>query len=75
MECTDCEHCASFADGYRVICMQEDLPPNEVCKYPPVNNRGDVWECIEFSDLAFLRNFRLISLQKHKLTQLQSMAR
>ena len=39
-ECTDCKHCANFNDGDRVICMHPTMPPDEVCKYHPV----DEWD-------------------------------
>jgi hypothetical protein len=47
-ECTDCGHCASFAYGFRVICLHPDLPPDEVCKYSPVADFEDAEFCTGF---------------------------
>lgn len=46
-ECTNCKHCANFHDGFRVICLHPDLPPDEVCEYEPVGDR-DASQCDEF---------------------------
>jgi len=35
-ECTDCEHCISYDDGFRIACGHPTLPADEVYKYPPV---------------------------------------
>lgn len=49
-ECTDCRFCVSFEDGYRVICNNPNLPPNEVTKYPPVDRDGDARDCDGFEE-------------------------
>ena len=36
MECTDCEHCADFADGFRVFCLHPANRASAVCGYFPV---------------------------------------
>jgi hypothetical protein len=48
-ECTDCKWCANFDSGFRVICLHELLPPNEVCKYYPVGDE-DAERCSQFYD-------------------------
>jgi hypothetical protein len=39
MECTDCKFCASFGFGFRVFCLNEKFPANEVCKYVPIGEK------------------------------------
>jgi hypothetical protein len=48
-ECTDCTHCADFEFGFRVICLEPTLPPDEVCKYFPVGDK-DAENCNGFDD-------------------------
>ena len=48
-ECTDCEHCVSFASGWRVFCMHPNLPASEVCLYSPVGD-GDAVRCTGFAE-------------------------
>ena len=48
-ECTDCEHVANFCDGYRIFCMAQELPPDEVCKYYPVDAKDAIY-CEEFTE-------------------------
>jgi hypothetical protein len=49
MECTDCKWCANFSDGFRIFCLNEKLPSDEVCKYQPLADR-DADNCKEFRE-------------------------
>ena len=68
-ECTDCDHCANFAYGLRVFCINDNLPPNEVCKYAPVH-MNDAMDCPHFtlvfisSDLTFTQS-DLVEAERH----------
>jgi len=46
-ECTDCKWCADFENGYRIFCLNPNLPPDEVLKYQPLFDR-DASYCKEF---------------------------
>lgn len=48
-ECTDCSHCVSFEDGYRLICANPNLTPDAVCNYLPVGE-GNAAECKGFAE-------------------------
>lgn len=48
-ECTDCANCANFADGFRVICLHDELESNSVCEYQPVGDK-DAFDCPFFDD-------------------------
>lgn len=48
-ECTDCQHCASFADGFRVLCCNPEKPANSMINYHPVGE-GDAIRCKGFDD-------------------------
>jgi hypothetical protein len=37
-ECTDCFKCASFSDGFRIVCLAKSLPADEVFKYQPLDD-------------------------------------
>ena len=72
-ECMDCRWCANFNGGMRVICLHEEFPPSEVCKYLPVGDK-DAYYCngfneswnmqIEFSEKDFT-SAELYSEEKH----------
>lgn len=48
-ECTDCKHCASFADGWRVLCCNPEKPAGSMADYHPVGER-DAIRCEGFDD-------------------------
>jgi hypothetical protein len=48
-ECTDCSNCASFSFGWRLICLAEELEPDEVCSYFPIGTH-DALECLYFDE-------------------------
>jgi hypothetical protein len=49
MECTDCEHCISYGDGFRIACGHSDLPDDYVYRYYPVG-KGDASRCSGFEE-------------------------
>jgi hypothetical protein len=51
-ECTDCKYCANFNEGFRVICLSIQQPPNEVCKYFPVGD-SPASSCKNFDDWVY----------------------
>lgn len=48
-ECTDCSLCASFQDGFRVICLSPDQPADSILEYLPVGD-GDAEDCPRFDE-------------------------
>jgi hypothetical protein len=48
-ECTDCQYCADFVDGFRVFCVAPNGQPNDVVDYHPVGD-GDASDCPNYYD-------------------------
>jgi hypothetical protein len=48
-ECTDCQHCADFDAGWRVICTEPSLLPESTCNFLPVSD-SDAAECPKFTE-------------------------
>ena len=48
-ECTDCQNCASFDDGWRVYCLAGGLPTERVFEYYPLGVR-DAKYCSGFKE-------------------------
>jgi hypothetical protein len=51
-ECTDCKWCANFSEGFRIFCLNKELPSEEVCKYYPVGEE-DAERCNQFDDNTY----------------------
>ena len=49
MECTDCDNCANFDFGYRLVCLCPTLSPGSVYDYQPLGDK-DADDCIGFTD-------------------------
>jgi len=48
-ECTDCNNCASFSDGFRIICLSKKYEAEEVFEYQPLGDRN-AENCGDFSE-------------------------
>jgi len=48
-ECTDCKNCGSFDDGYRIVCLGDELPATQVYEFPPLGTR-DIRYCPGFDE-------------------------
>ena len=46
-ECTDCEHCADFDFGYRIICLHPKFDASKVYEYQPLGD-CDAEDCDGF---------------------------
>lgn len=56
-ECTDCEHCVSYANGFRIACGNKELPSDAVYRYAPLKDiasynlsKIDARNCYGFSE-------------------------
>ena len=52
-DCTDCQFCASFHSGDRLICTNPNLNPNKVCWYSPLSENNSADECDYFNQVSW----------------------
>jgi len=48
-ECTDCKNCASFDDGYRIVCLNWELAADKVYDFQPLGDK-DARDCPGFDE-------------------------